>query len=70
MHLHIHLHHAYSYRPDCPCTDEPGRPVSRYQQWARSVTLPREGGYRWHPHRLYGHHRRKSDSKRESWGRP
>lgn len=51
-----------------PClarADKPGRPISRYQQWARTVKLPREGGYRWSDSRLYGHHRRKSDSARE-----
>lgn len=48
-----------------PRADEPGRPISRYQDWARSMKLPREGGYRWFETRLHGHHRRKSDSTRE-----
>lgn len=42
-----------------------GGPVSRYQRWAREAKLPREGGYRFLG-RLHCHHRRKSDSKRES----
>lgn len=62
--LRLMCSHACAPAPSY-CADEPGRPISRYQDWTRSVKLPREGGYRWLETRLHGHHRRKSDSTRE-----